>query len=225
MARHTRTPRRTGPGWSCTPPRRRAGSAISRSIRSSMRVTPSRSSTCASRSPSCRHTVDQRRARHHGARCRRSGALRMGRSFPGSTSRTGSCSSARRRRSTISSARWPRLPCRSVSAGGRDQRHHAAHMAKTGARWPADGGALLLGLRPSGLADADLDRAQTAGVQGAAVPRARVPGAPGRAHARAGPGVWLAIHAAEGNRAPRRSVAAGDGRRADRDRRARRPAP
>ena len=49
--------------------------------------------------------------------------------------------------------------------------------------------------------------AQAAGVQGAAVPRARLPGAPGRAHARAGPGVWLAVNPAEGDRAPGRPLA------------------
>ena len=96
-------------------------------------------------------------------------------------------------------------------------------MAAAGADgWPADGGLCFSDCDPSGWQMPISHRAEAPGVQGAAVPRARVPSPPGRADARAGPGAWLAINPAEGNRAPRRSVAAGHGRGTDRDRRARR---
>ena len=53
----------------------------------------------------------------------------------------------------------------------------------------------------------------------ATVPGVGVRGSAGRAHARSGPRVWLAIHAVEGEGAAREQVDGSDGRRADGDRR------
>jgi hypothetical protein len=90
-----------------------------------------------------------------------------------------------------------------------------ASVTRTAAGWSSSPSPTAT--RPA--ANADLDRSQAAGFPGARVPGARLRGTAGRTHARAGDGVRLAVHASEGDRAAGQPLAAGDGRRADGDRR------
>ena len=124
-------------------------------------------------------------------------------------SRTSSSSTARRRRSSDGArARSPRARQADLYLPTGEISRHAAPPDGLGRRRrrPPDDRPLLLGLRPGRLADADLDRPQAAGVQGArSFPELDVPGAPGRAHPRPGPRVRLAVHAAEGDREARRT--------------------
>ena len=75
-------------------------------------------------------------------------------------------------------------------------------------RWPPDGGACASrDCDPSGWQMPISIGRKLQAFKALLFPDLAVPGAPGRAHSRAGPGAWLAINAAEGDRAPGRPVA------------------
>ena len=166
------------------------------------------------------HRAQHRDPRRHRARSLRLGLPRRPAVPPGDDRRE---VLARRR----ASARSPRLRGRPVPADRRDERH--ADLPHRRGRRTADGRPMVV------LYFADCDPAgwqmilsvspQAAGAQACCCPECPTSSPPGRAHPGPGRRVRLAVNPAEGHRAAGRQVAAGDGRRADRDRRVRRCGP